>query len=61
MSRAFIAAQIIGALFFIIGCYIIGDWHIALGIFIIMFGDNIQKSVKPRDKGQPDTKDKNWE
>lgn len=60
MSRAWIANQIIGAMFGITGLYIIGDWRIVLGLLLVMFGDNIQKSVPKHGEGKPDLSDNHW-
>jgi len=57
---AWLAAQVIGALFAIGGFYLIGDWHICAGIFLLLIGIRLQDSVAKDEPYKPDLKDKPW-
>lgn len=61
MYNAWLAAQIIGFLFGMAGCYILGDFHLIVGILFILFGNNLQHGVKKDGEYKPDVRDKSWE
>jgi len=60
MNSTFWANQFIGAVFWIGGMFVINDWRINVGLFLIIMGDNIQKSVKFKGKGLNIEPLQNW-
>lgn len=60
MNKEWIANQVIGLMFGLTGFYIIGDWRLILGVFLILWGQAIQNSVGKYDKAGPSVTDKNW-
>lgn len=60
MNSDWIAAQIIGGMFALGGLYLIGDWRIICGMFLLWMAAGICRSVPRTGVMRPDPNDKNW-
>lgn len=60
MNKAQFAAQIIGILFGCAGIYVIGNWQVASGIFLMFWGNNMMVTIPPKDETKGPGLIKDW-